>query len=347
MRNFTVALVALAAGFPMTASAADGEALAIGRCDVPAAAPVFSRQSSGFGSGWTITNADGEDPSLPSLMVDGWKPEAKPADKLLAELLGEAGLIYSGPADLPTASWSGNVAPLSVAVSSIVDQFGGDWSFDGKTVFVLPKKLPKTASASVPVPVQRDLRLALVDILRGYDLDVTAGAEAIKVTGSRSEIDKARQGVESATELNVYDVVFLRGRPLEGRYDWRALGAIRSEGRGAGGEFIFSDPEPADLIARMKAAGDLVEDSRQSVAAPKGWSLSVPPAQCGVGTGEVLVGLSGETDALKLDISGTTGQASFDGFSLGTTAATVAEAPANGWISIVLVRPRVIRLAGG
>lgn len=347
MRNLTCVLAgASMLALPVVAYAADSEAVAIGRCTVPEAAPLFAREALSLPTNWRLETPSSGDPALPAVMVDGWTPGTKKANMLLGDLMAEAGLSYDGPADLPLATWSGKTAPLSKVVANIVGQFGGFSSFDGKTLHVLAKAPPSSVSATIAAPSERDLRLALVDTLRGFDLEISATSETISLSGSKAEVDKARAAIAAVREVNIYDVVFLRGRPAEGRYDWKSLGAVQEAGKGAGGDFVFIDPEPGDVIARMKAAGDLVEDSRQSVAAPKGWALAVPPAQCGAGKGEVVVGLEGEPGASALVVKGGGASSSFQQFSLGSTAIAANPEPVDGWINMVLVRPRVVRLAG-
>lgn len=347
MRKHLLALLATAGTiFSPQAMARDAEAQAIGRCEIPASAPIFDRREGRLPSTWTIEDMQSGGQALPDVMVDGWKPAPAAADKLLTEIAKEAGFAYSGPASLPSASWDGRSAPLTAVIDDLVSQFGGDWSFDGKNLYVFKAPLPKTASALFTLPSDRDQRLATVDILRGFDLAVDVSGSEARLTGERSELEEARKALSGASELQVYDVLFLRGRPDAGRYNWAALGAIGQTPQGAGGRFVFSDEDLNALTERLRASGDLVEDSGQSVAAPKGWKLAVPPTQCGLGTGEVIVGLDGAESGMSLSLTGNGESSDFAQFSLGTTALSVSSEPRDGWISMVAVRPRLVTFSG-
>lgn len=329
--------------YSAVASAANPESVSIGRCSIPASTSLFSRTPGGLPSDWvTKTVAVSNGIALPDVMVDGWPARTAPADILLQELMAETGLIYSGPGALPSASWNGGVMTLDSVVSSIVSQFGGHWTFDGTTLSV-SKNTPVTSStASVDLPIERDLRLATIDILRAYDLDVRVVGSTVMLEGSSEEMRKARKALADAKSVTVMDVFFLRGRPEQGRYDWSGLGAIRAKPAGAGGSFVFTDAEPELLIQRLVARGDLVEDSAQSVAAPAGWGLAVPPSQCGAGSGEVVVTSKTVGDKVDLTLAGSMFDAQFPDFVMGSTAASVIKDPQDGWIKMVLVRPRVV-----
>lgn len=342
-----LALVAgLLASSGMIASSAhaqDAEARAIGRCDIPASTALFSRTSSGLPANWVVktTNAS-HGSALPAVMVDGWPAREAPADILLGELAREAGFTYEGPGALPVVSWDGKVASMEDVVKGLVSQFSGHWTFDGETLTVSKTVPAARSTAVVDLPEERDLRLATVDVLRAYDLDVSVSGSSVTLSGSADELAKARKALGDAKSITVLDVVFLRGRPAEGRYDWNALGAVKSNVAGAGGSFVFTDPEPEALIQRMVQRGDLVEDSAQSVAAPAGWGLAVPPSQCGTGNGEVVVTSKANGDRIDLSLEGSMLNAEFPEFVLGSTAASVASVPEDGWIRAVLVRPRLV-----
>lgn len=349
MRKFSTGVIASAilfAGFAQPAVASDPEAVALGRCELPSAAPVFDRRSGYLPGSWSIENSGGNGSKLPSVMVDGWKPEPMAANALLSKLMSEAGLEYSGPAGLPVVAWDGHTASLEQTVSEIVRKAAGDWTFDGKTLHVFSSALPSTANASFTLPVDRDQKLATIDILRAFDISVSVSGNEVAISGPRKELEEARKALGVARDLRVYDVIFMRGRPVRGRYDWAQLGAIRETPVGAGGQFVFSDENLDDLVTRMGGAGDLVQDSVQSVAAPEGWSLSVPAQQCGTGMSEVMVGLEEEASGMTLSVHGQAGQADFEAFALGTTALSVSGEPSEGWISMVAVRPRVVNFVG-
>lgn len=344
MRKLSKSLFALAGiAFVTPAMAADQESMSIGRCDIPKSTSLFSRSAGGLPSDWvTKTTAPSRGSALPSLAVDGWPARKAPADLLLKELMAETGLEYIGPGALPVVDWNGNVESLENVVSNLVGQFGGHYYFDGKSLSVSKTAPPSVSSVSIALPVERDIRVATIDILRAYDLDVRIEGSSIEVSGSLEEMKKARQALFDAKSITVLDVVFLKGRPEQGRYDWSGLGAIRSKINGAGGNFVFTDSEPESLIQRLALRGDLVEDSAQSVAAPSGWGLAVPPSQCGIGSGEIIVSSKSAADKINLNISGNMMDADFPDFVLGSTAASVSPQPQDGWIRMVLVRPRVV-----
>ena len=335
--------VAFGALLPTAAAAADPESIAIGRCDIPRSTSLFARTPEALPSSWVIQSTGASHGSqLPPVMVDGWPAKKGPADVLLKELLTEAGLSYEGSQALPVVNWDGRTASFDEVVNGIVSQFGGHWSFDGSTLSATPSVPVTLSRASLKLPQDRDVRLATIDVLRAYDLDVSIGSNTIELAGSKEELTKARTALSDAKSITVLDVIFLRGRPAEGRYDWNALGAVRSSVNGAGGTFVFTDPEPEALIKRLVARGDLVEDSAQSVAAPEGWGHAIPPEQCGAGSGEIVVTSKKNSDKLDLSVEGSMLDAQFPGFVLGSTAASVSAAPEGGWIKMVLVRPRVV-----
>jgi len=334
---------AIIGSMPASASAADAESLAIGRCDIPQATSLFVRTPNALPSSWVIqTVGPSNGTQLPEVMVDGWPARKAPADVLLRELMTEAGFVYSGSQALPMVEWDGRTAPFDEVVKDLVRQFAGHWTFDGRMLSASTTVPSSVSRASVDLPSDRDVRLATVDILRAYDIDVAVGASSISLQGSRDELAKARKALEDATSITVLDVIFLRGRPVEGRYDWSALGAVKASPSGAGGNFVFTDPEPEALIRRLAARGDLIEDSAQSVAAPEGWGHAVPPEQCGAGSGEIIVTSKKNADRIDLGVEGSMLDATFPGFVLGSTAASVAPAPQGGWIRMVLVRPRIV-----
>ena len=346
MKRYRLIFGALAASCALQSVpsvAADAESTRIGRCDIPRSTSLFSRSSNRLPSDWatkTISPSHGQ--SLPSVMVDGWPARKAPADLLLRELMAESGLSYEGPGALPTVDWNGQVMSMQSVVSTLVNQFGGHWTFDGRTLSVSRTAPAGTTTATVPLPKERDLRVATIDILRAYDLDVRVNQDTIELLGPLEEMRKARQALFDAKSITVLDVIFLKGRPDEGRYDWAALGSVKSKPNGAGGTFVFTDAEPESLIQRLAQRGDLVEDSSQSVAAPAGWGLAVPPSQCGVGSGEIIVTSKAVADKINLSIAGNALDANFPDFVLGSTAASVSLQPDNGWIRMVLVRPRVV-----
>lgn len=340
--SLVAASISLAMG-PQVASAADLESKAIGRCSIPMNTALFSKSAGKLPSDWVVKSVGvSHGAKMPSVMVDGWPARKAPADVLLKELMSEAGLSFVGPGPLPTVDWTGKVIPMEDVVSDLVDQFGGHWSFDGK-VLTVSRTAPATKStAVVNLPEERDLRLATVDILRAYDLDVSVTSQNVTLAGSQEELAKARKALSDAKSITVLDVMFLRGRPEQGRYDWNSLGAIKASPSGSGGSFVFTDPEPEALIQRMVGRGDLVEDSAQSVAAPQGWGLAVPPSQCGIGSGEVVITSKANGDRIDLSLAGSMLDAEFPEFVLGSTAASVSKVPSDGWIKMVLVRPRLV-----
>lgn len=335
-----VALLASA----MPAAAMDQEAKAIGRCDIPSGAALYARSPSTLPSGWVTktTSTTGASKALPEVMVDGWPARRGSATALLRELGKEAGFSVDAPASLPVVAWDGRKASLKSVVSSLAGQAGATWTFDGSTLAVTTVKPVANSTASFALPTDRDARLATMDILRAFDMDVSVSGDTVSLSGSPDEVAKARKTLSETRTITVLDVVFLRGRPLDGRYDWSALGAMRSSAAGAGGTFVFTDPEPETVIQRFVSKGDLLEDSAQSVAAPSGWGLAVPPSQCGVGSGEIIVTSKDVADKIDLKIEGSDLSAAFPGFVLGSTALSVASKPTDGWIRMVLVRPRTV-----
>jgi hypothetical protein len=140
----------------------------------------------------------------------------------------------------------------------------------------------------------------------------------------------------------VFDVIFLRGRPSEGRYNWGSLGASEIAVANAGGRFAFSGMSMNSVVALLRSNGDVVQDSAQTVAAPQGWSLAVPQVQCGSGYGELTIKPKMIGDIIDLGLSGAGVAAQYPNFKLGSVALVAASVPVEGWVQMVLVRPRIV-----
>lgn len=326
------------------AYANDDESVIVDRCGIPSSAPIFSRSASSIPSSWAITSATKRDGvPLPELIVDGWKPSPGPVSDLLRELLTEASIPVIVSDTAVNGTWSGSNGTLTQAVDDLVTQMGGSWSYDGKIITISNNLPVKVNSASFNLPEDRDARLATIDILRAFDVDVSFDNQSVTVSGSIAELDDAKKSLRETDSVNVFDVSFLRGRPEAGRYDWNSLGAISSKVDGAGGNFIFTDSDPEVLINKFIASGDLVEESAQSVATPTNWSIAIPPSQCGSGIGELIVSAKNEPSGMNLSFNMPSIQGDFGAFPLGALAVSASSVPVDGWITIVIVRPRIVR----
>lgn len=338
--GFFASLIAIS----QPAVAQDAEATAVGRCGVPGATPLFSRSASKLPSNWsfeTVVKRTGV--PLPAVIIDGWEPVRAPVSDLLRELMSEASIPITVSDSAIMATWTQQNVSLSDAVDTLVRQIGGSWSYDGKVLTVSSEPFATSTSASFALPKERDARLATIDVLRGYDVNVSADASKVTVSGTPEELTKARTALAETKGITVFDVSFLRGRPLEGRYNWNELGATTRMVDGAGGKFIFTDPDPESLIKRLVEKGDLIEESAQSVAAPVGWSVAVPPSQCGRGAGELMVSAKNNIQGLDLSFSMPGIKADYSAFPLGALALSAAPTPSDGWITMVVVRPRTVR----
>lgn len=337
-------LVLVASASPVMASP-DAESLAIGRCAVVDDVSVYSRSASVFPAlqSFTISTDARSGQPLPALMVDGWRPAAGPLDKVLSDLGAEAGFAVRG-AGFPRVSWTGKVASLSQAVSELTKQAGADWSFDGSVLTLSKAKAasPSASSASIALPASRDARLAFLDIVRGHGLDVRVEGSRAVLSGSSAAFAKASSSLASTAQLVVFDVSFVRGRPSEGRYNWASLGAAETSVSNAGGRFAFSGMSMNSVIEILRRQGDLVQDGSQTVAAPEGWSLAVPQAQCGQGTGELVIKPRFTGEAMSLGVQGAGLSAQYNGFNLGSVALIASSQPVNGWIQMAIVRPRIV-----
>lgn len=344
MRRFLSGMVFLSTALcalPAVAQVSAETAL-LDRCAVPDDVSVFSRSSIKFPQLTAVMSA----PSLtgtgnpPSLMVDGWKPAPGPADKLLETLGKEAGFTVVGAKDLPITTWRTDKAPLRETIDTLAKAGNVSWSFVGSTL-TLSKPVPVATSYRADLPANRDARLAFVDVLRGNGADVSIDRGYVSITGSVDDIGKARTALQEARQILVFDVLFMRGRPDAGRYNWNALGMSSSMVNNAGGQFSTS-LNPSDLVSRLEAQGDIQQDSGQTVGAPTGWAVAVPPAQCGLGYGEIIVSPKFDGEKIQAKVSGNGFSADYPSLALGSSMVVAAPQPREGWIDLVFIRPRVV-----
>ena len=326
-------------------AAPDAESLAIGRCSVVDDVSVYSRSASMFPAlqTFTISTDVKKGLPLPALMVDGWKPGPGSLEKVLGDLGAEAGFSVAG-SGFPRVTWTGKTASLSQAVNELSRQAGADWSFDG-SVLTLSKPKPASplvSTASVMLPQSRDARLAFLDIVRGHGLDVKVDGGRAALSGTSAAFAKAATALAGTSQLVVFDVAFLRGRPADGRYNWAGFGASETSVSNAGGRFAFSSMSMNDVVSALRTRGDLQLDGMQTVAAPQGWSLAVPQAQCGSGSAELVIKPKFTGDVLALGLQGAGISAQYSNFALGSVALVASSQPVNGWIQMAVVRPRIV-----
>lgn len=315
----------------------------VDRCTVPDVMPVFVRSRDALPGleaipGPAVSRGSG---NVPDVMVDGWKPAQAPVETMLAELGREAGFRVTGAQGFPVSSWTRIKAPLRETIDTLARNANATWSFS-ENVLTLSRYVAPAPRFRASLPNDRDARLAFLDIVRGNGADVkVTGRDAI-VTGSTDAIGKAKTALTGARQLLVFDVLFMRGRPEAGRYDWAALQPSSSTPANAGGQFMLGEQTPSSIVARLKSMGDVAEDSGQSVATPPGWAIAVPPAQCGRGNGEIMVAPRLSGDQMSLKISGIGFNANFADVPLGSSVLVAASEPSQGWIPMVFIRPRMV-----
>ena len=337
------ALVAGLMCMAMPAAAQSGSEMSLlDRCAVPDDVSVFSRSQVGFPGlspvmGTPVLTGSG---SPPSLMVDGWEPSAAPADKMLETLGKEAGFTVLGEKNLPIVSWKTPKASLRETIDIIARAGGVSWVYSGSTL-TLTKPVGTVSSYRAALPSNRDARLAFVDVLRGNGAEVAVDAGQVTVSGSADSISKAKDALASTKQIVVFDVLFLRGRPEAGRYNWPALGMSSSMVNEAGGQFSTT-LLPSDIVARLKLQGDVQEDSGQTVGTPAGWAVAIPPSQCGRGSGEIVVAPKFDGESIQAKVNGNGFVADYPSLQLGSSMFVASPQPRGGWIDMVFIRPRVV-----
>ena len=322
----------------------DTESLLVDRCVLNEDVPVYTRSQSVFPElkGVPDIPSINTGKPLPSLMVEGWNPIPGTLEKVLSNLGDEAGFSVKGT-DFSVVSWNGKTAPLSKVISELSAQANADWSFDGSTLTIIKKPLPvDKLAATVLLPSSRDARLAFLDIVRGHGLNIKVQNGEAFIFGTKDSFSKASNALLTASQLTVFDVIFLRGRPSDGRYNWGSIGASEMSVANAGGRFAFSGMSINSVITALRNNGDVVQDSAQTVASPQGWSLAVPQVQCGSGSGELTIKPKIVGDIIDLSLYGAGVSAQYPSFKLGSVALVAASVPVEGWVQMVLVRPRIV-----
>lgn len=313
------------------------------RCSVPADVSIFARESGAVPMvrrGASVSVRSGS--PAPAVMVDGWSPAAAPLGSLLSELGQEAGFAVTGAEGLGVVSWDGSAAPLSKVLDSLTSQVGASWSYSSGVVRVLRTPPVISVSASIARPANRDVTLALLDTLRGYEAtDVSLSGDAISFSASPSAMSRIEAGISGISEVYAFDVTFYRGRPGSGRYAWSSLGSSVVVD-GAGGRALLDEDGDRRLSSFLSAAGDVEAGKQQTVAGPSGWSVVVPQSQCGTGSLELMIRPKRVGDGFSLGLSGLGSPIDVPMVTLGQTLVVAGREPVGGWISIVSIRPRIV-----
>ena len=281
--------------------------------------------------------------AAPSLMVDGWRPASAPLASILGELGREAGFAVIGADGLGQVSWTKDSAPLSDVLDSLTSQAGASWSYSSGVVKVSKSPAVVTVPGSIATPSNRDVTLALLDSLRGYDAaGVTLGASGISFTSSPAGFSKIQSGIGGVSEIYAFDVTFLKGRPSAGRYSWQGLAGSSVVADGAGGRMLLGEDGGARVSEFLSASGDVKPGGAQTVAGPSGWSLVVPQTQCGDGKAELTIRPKRVGDGFTLGVAGFGPAAEIPMVTLGQTLVLASRDPVDGWIDVVAIRPRIV-----
>lgn len=356
MRNMTFAAMALAAiaqqagaqnlpPAPVSAPVAtQRDAESALRCAVPTDAPIFAREAGAVPAikrGVAVVQRTGA--AAPRLMVEGWRPNPGPLPILLADLGKEAGFAVTGAEGLGNVSWTRDSAPLSDVLDSLTAQAGASWSFSSGVVHVSRTPFVSTVPASLPVPANRDVTLALLDTLRGYDAaGVALGQSDITFSASPATLGRIQTGIGGVTEVFAFDVSFMQGRPSAGRYNWSALAGSKLTADGAGGRMLLGE-DGAEAVSRfLGSSGDVRQGGGQTVAGPSGWALVVPQAQCGTGTAELTLKPKRVGDGFSMQVTGFGAPLDVPMITLGQTLVLASRDPVGGWINVVSIRPRIL-----
>jgi hypothetical protein len=327
---------------PASAQAADAEKQL--RCTVPVDAAVYARQAGAvpaISRGKVTVTRAGQ--SAPSLMVEGWNPAPGPLAKVLGELGHEAGFAVTGAEGLGNVSLGIPRASLTQVLDHLTSQVGASWSFSSGVVHVLKTPQVSVGSATMPLPANRDVTLALLDTLRGYDAtNVSLGESGISFAGSPAALGRIQSGLAGVSEVFAFDVSFMQGRPTVGRYNWAAAPGSTATADGAGGRLILSEEGAAAFPAFLSSMGDVRTGGIQTVAGPSGWALVVPQSQCGQGTAEIQLKPKRMGDGFSMQVGGLGAPFEVPMVALGQTLVIAARDPVGGWINIVTIRPRVL-----
>ena len=337
-----IIIAALMAAMPFAAQAADRETDL--RCSVPADSAIYARQpgaipSVSFGQ---VTNIRTGQPA-PSLMVDGWQPASGPLGVVLSDLGREAGFAVTGAEGLGTVSWTRPKAPLSQVLDVLTAQVGASWSYSSGVVRILKTPVVSSGSASIALPENRDVTLALLDTLRGYQAnDVTLSSTSIGFSGAAPVLSKIDAGLKGVSDIYAFDVTFMKGRPSTGRYPWVSIAGGSVVPDGAGGRFLLGEDATARLSTFLSANGDVQAGGMQTVAGPSGWALVVPQSQCGNGKIEAVIRPKRVGDGFALQLSGFGSAMDVPMVTLGQTLVVASHDPVGGWIDIISIRPRIL-----
>lgn len=337
-----LAVLLVTALLPSQASAADAESQL--RCAIPADAAIYARESGAVPAlkrGTARVTRTGQQP--PSLMVEGWRPATGPLSAVLGELGREAGFAVTGADGLGVVSWTRDKAPLGEVLDNLTAQVGGSWTFSSGVVHISKTPLISNTPVSMPLPANRDVTLALLDTLRGYNANgVTLGEGGISFTSLTSGLQRIESGISGISEVFAFDVSFSQGRPTLGRYTWSALGGTGFTANGAGGQVLLGEDAQSKLSSFLSASGDVKPGGAQTVAGPSGWSLVVPQAQCGSGSAELTLKPKRVGDGFSLQIAGFGAPVDVPMVTLGQTLVVASKDPVGGWINLVTIRPRIL-----
>lgn len=336
------ALSALALVPSQASAAADAESQL--RCTVPADAAIYARQAGAVPSikrGATVVTRTGQ--PAPPLMVDGWHPTPGALSSVLGELGKEAGFAVTGAEGLGLVSWTRDKAPLTEVLDNLTAQVGASWSFSSGVVHVLKSPAVSSIPATMALPSNRDVTLALLDTLRGYDASaVTLSETGISFSSAPAGLTRIQSGIAGVSEIFAFDVSFLQGRPSAGRYNWSALAGSSLVADGAGGRMLLGEDAATRLSTFLSSTGDVRQGGSQTVAGPSGWSLVVPQAQCGTGSSELTLKPKRSGDGFSLQLAGLGLPVDVPMVTLGQTLVVASKDPIGGWINIVTIRPRIL-----
>lgn len=313
------------------------------RCSVPADVSIYARDVGAVTMvrrGASVAVRSGS--PAPAVMVEGWTPAPAPLGTLLSELGQEAGFAVTGAEGLGSVSWNGSAAPLGKVLDALTAQVGASWSFSSGVVRISRVAPVTTVSASIAKPANRDVTLALLDSLRGYEAsDVSLSGGSISFSASSSVLSKIESGIAGISEVYAFDVTFYRGRPNAGRYAWSSLGSS-VVADGAGGRVLLDEEGDRRLSSFLSSEGDVEAGKQQTVAGPAGWSVVVPQSQCGTGALELVLRPKRVGDGFALGLSGLGAPIEVPMVALGQTLVVAGREPVGGWISIVSIRPRIV-----
>lgn len=290
---------------------------------------------------------------VPATNVDGWTSDY--AMMRLSQVAGRP--IWAMTEDgLPGAVISTNIPATSLAdaFDRVAAMKGKRWRFDGEKVYLLGGR-----EWTIPMPVSRDLAIAVTDALSKNQVNASIQNGMIRFEADDDGVATIRAVVNevySQQRLNPYDVKFFKVYPNKGEINWTSLvdrtdsiETVSFEGKGA---TIVLDPTAGSVIETFLAGEGQVHllGSKTMVSSKVNTSSSIA-AGCGASAsgsrGLELAGGAYERGRVSLSYSilgSTEDQSGKLAVAPGAIVVLADAIPDQGGYMVAIVRPRVLEL---